>query len=469
VNTTGRRLWLALAGQAIGTVLGLGSVPSRIGAGGTVVAALLLATRRSSAALFCGVLLLGCSLGLINAGSRKPIPGPLTELARTVPRCSVTGEVLESAGGLGTLAAVRTIRCGSREILDAGVVVFDGSGTGGALFETDGYLVPLGDGGFAEGRRRVGAEVALDNADIHLHPPRRAVMRLAARVRTGMRSAVGELEPGNAALLRGLTIGDTDGFDDETNERFRRAGLSHLVAVSGSNVAIVLGVFVIAARPLGLYLRLVLASAGLLLYVLVVGPEPSVLRAAAMGAIGLFALAVGSRSSPLNALALALIVVLAYRPALVQSVGLHMSAAATAGIVLWAAPLADRLHRLPRTIALACGVTLSAQVAVAPVVIGVFGQLSLSGPLANLLAAPAVAPATVLGLAAGGVATVSPAAGSLIAHAAEPFAWWIGAVGDALGGERAAAVVPAWTGWALLAPVAVAAMMTTRRARSLQV
>jgi ComEC/Rec2-related protein len=433
------------------------------------VAALLLLTRRSSRTHYSGIALLGLSVGLIVAGARGPASGPLTDLARTVSRCAATGEIVERAGGLGTLARIDALRCdGASEIRGAGMVVLDEEAEPGSGFEANGHLVPLGEGGFADARRRLGAEAAFDPSDIDLDLPHRPLMRAAVSVREGMRDAVAELGPDNGALLRGLTIGDTGGFDEATSERFRRAGLSHLVAVSGSNVAIVLGVFVLVAKPLGLYLRLALAAGGLLLYVLIVGPEPSVVRAGAMGAIGLLALAVGSRSAPLNALAIALVVVLAYRPALVHSVGLHMSAAATAGIVLWAPRMAERLHAWPRTVALAAGVTLAAQIAVAPIIIGVFEQLSLTGPIANLLAAPAVGPATVLGLAAGLAAALSPSAGSLIARGAEPFAWWIGEVARWLGGEWAAAVVPSWTGWTMLLPVAVAAVVSVRRTRTLK-
>jgi competence protein ComEC len=468
VNRIGRLLWTALAGQAVGTVLGLRSFPVRAGLGFVLLAALLLALRRSAGAIVCGTLLVGFSLGLVDAHMRGSEVGPLERLAKDVPRCTFTGEVLERAGGLGTLAKVRSLGCeGFRPITDPGVVVMEDSADAGSTFETDGLLVPLGSGGFADARRRLGAGAVLQTGDIDFAPPRGSTMQMAAGMRAGMRRAVSDLDPIDGALLRGLTIGDTEGFDDETDEMFRRAGLSHLVAVSGSNVAIVLGVFVLLARPLGLYLRLALASAGLLLYVLIVGPEPSVVRAGAMGGIGLFALATGSRAAPMNALALALVIVLAYRPALVHAVGLHMSAAATAGIVLWAERIASALHRIPRVVAVAAGVTVAAQVAVAPIVIGVFGQLSMTGPLANLLAAPAVAPATIAGLAAGVVASASPVAGAAGAHVAQPFAWWIAEVARGLGGGWAAAEVPSWVGWVLLIPVASLALVTIRRTRTL--
>jgi competence protein ComEC len=228
--------------------------------------------------------------------------------------------------------------------------------------------------------------------------------------------------------------------------------------VSGTNVAIVLGAVVLAAAPLPHKLRVVLCGLGLVLFVLVVGPEPSVLRAAVMGAIGLVALAWGRRAEPLHALGLALLVVLAFRPSLSSSVGLQLSVAATAGIVLWSPSLAHRLRVLPRVVALGLAATVAAQVAVAPLLVGTFGQLSLAGPLANLLAMPAVAPATVLGVGAALIGTVSELGGVAAARVAEPFSAWILFVGNGIGDLSWSAVeLPRATAWMAAAPLLVAA------------
>lgn len=234
-------------------------------------------------------------------------------------------------------------------------------------------------------------------------------------------------------------------------------------SLSGTNVTIVVGAAALAVSRLALRTRVIACAAALGLYVAVVGPEPSVLRAATMGGIALVALAGGRRTEPLHALGVALIVVLALRPGLVFSVGLHLSAAATAGIVLFAGRLARRMSGLPRAVALVLAVTLAAQVAVAPVLIGVFGELSVVAPLANLLAAPAVAPATVLGLGGAVAGSVWPAAGVLLARAAEPFVGWILAVGRTTGGWSGASLeVPRWWAWPLGAFVVVAALATRR-------
>jgi competence protein ComEC len=138
----------------------------------------------------------------------------------------------------------------------------------------------------------------------------------------------------------------------------------------------------------------------------------------------------------------------------VFSVGLHLSVAATLGIVLWARRLEDVAMFLPRIVRLPLAVTLSAQLAVVPIIVATFGELSLAAPVANLLAAPAVAPATILTLAGGVTATLFPSVGEWIATGAEPFALWILMVGDLLGGATWASieVSGAWA-WPLLAGV----------------
>jgi competence protein ComEC len=343
------------------------------------------------------------------------------------------------------------------------VVVDDPMGDSGAEITGRGLLESLDDDPFDRQRRRLGALAVLHASEVELGPVGSPPLAVAAAVRRGLRRATESLDARRGALVEGLTIGDVSGFDPVTIERFRSAGLSHLVAVSGSNVAIVLGALGLLVRRLGSRCRLVLGLAALGMFVVVVGPEPSVLRAAGTGAIGLAALASGRRAEPLHALGVALLVVLAARPAMVHLVGLHLSVAATVGIVLWSHPIAGRLARLPRWAALGCGATVAAQIAVAPVLVVAFGRLPVAGPAANLLALPAVPPATVLGVAAGVIGAMWPAAGALAARLAEPLAGWILWVGDAFGRPSWASVeVPRWSGWAAALPLIVAAYRSLR-------
>ncbi len=267
-----------------------------------------------------------------------------------------------------------------------------------------------------------------------------------------------------AALIAGLTIGDTSGIDSVTTEGFRRTGLAHLVAVSGSNVAIVLAAVALVTVRLPLMFRCVVGAAVLALYVGVVGPEPSVLRAAAMGLVGLLAYMAGRRAMPLNALGIAVTAVVAAKPELLFSIGLHLSVAATLGIVVFSQPLDEALHRLPGLLRAPVAITLAAQIAVAPLLIGVFGQLPLVGPLANVLAAPAVPPATVLGLSAGVMGLVWPEAAGVLASLTVPFARWILWVGDTTAAWSWASVdIPGWIGWVVGVPIGIGAAVAAAR------
>jgi competence protein ComEC len=369
-------------------------------------------------------------------------------MSEDVPRCRVAGRILEDAGSLGTLVSAERLSCPGATVAHAGTLVFDGRvGEPGGEVRASGWLVPLRAGGFDGLRRRLGARALFDvSGKMDVRVPSSPPLALAARLRSGLGRSAAALGGDEAPLLSGLAVGDTEGLSRAAEDDLRRSGLAHLVAVSGSNVAIVLGIVLLIASRLSLKTRVAAGLAALVLYVLVTGPDPSVLRAAAMGGITLTALTVGRRAQPLNALLLGLIVILALRPGLASSIGLALSAAATAGIVLFSPLLLERLRSLPRPVALVVSATVAAQAAVAPLLVAAFGRFSLVGPVANLLAAPAVAPATVLGLAAACLGSVSEGLGRLCARLAGPFVWWILWVGHTLGGRSwAALALPAWT------------------------
>jgi competence protein ComEC len=199
----------------------------------------------------------------------------------------------------------------------------------------------------------------------------------------------------------------------------RLTGLTHLQAVSGENVSVVLAVTLAVARAIGVRrrLRVVVAAVALLGFVVLARPSPSVLRAAVMGGVVLLAMAVGRRVAPMRALSAAVLVLLCVNPFLARSVGFVLSVFATAAILTVAPHWTDRLARhLPRAVAVTIAVPAAAQLACTPVLVLAFGQLTPYAIPANLLAAPAVVPATVLGVVCAGVATV-------YGPAAVPIAW----------------------------------------------
>lgn len=454
------RLWLMTTGIGVGAVV---SSPQADGLVVPIVALGLAAAgvRRRPGLLLLGLFLFGLGTGLWAASVRNGGEA-LRVLSREVPFCDASGTILENAGGLGTLATLEWVSCDGTVVTRPGVAIVETGAAPGSAFAASGWLLPLGTDRFDVARARAGAQAELATEELTTTPPT-GLPAVAASIRDGLRAGGRQISHERAGLIRGLTIGDTDGLSRLTIENFRRSGLSHLLAVSGSNVAIVLaGVALVVAR-LSFRTRLIAGAIGLFVFVLVVGPDASVLRAAAMGGIGLFALATGRQAEPLHALGVALMVIVLLRPQIVFAVGLHLSIAATAGIILWAARIEQRVP-LPLIVCVPLAVTLSAQVAVLPVLVGVFGEVSIVAPVTNLLAAAAVAPATVFGLLGALAGTVHPWIGGLVLRLAEPFTAWILLVGN-VGAQPswATLAVPNWVGAVLGVPVGYAALWTLRR------
>jgi competence protein ComEC len=273
-------------------------------------------------------------------------------------------------------------------------------------------------------------------------------------VREGVRRAVAPTGSEARALVPALVDGDDSGISDEIDEDFRRSGLTHLMAVSGTNLTIVLSVVMLVGRAAGVRRRglWVLGALSIVAFVLLARPDPSVVRAAAMGAVGIAALGFGARGG-MRALAWAVIGLVFLDPWLARSAGFILSVCATAGILLLA-PIVARplLAWMPRWCALAIAVPLAAQLACTPALVAISGQVSLVAVVANLLAGPAVAPATVAGLLGGIVALVSVPLSHLPGLVAGACASWILAVGHRAASLDAASLE--WRGpWQLLVGV----------------
>ena len=249
------------------------------------------------------------------------------------------------------------------------------------------------------------------------------LFRAADALRASVRSAVAHHAPGPRTLVPALVDGDDAGMPGEITESFRVAGLTHLLAVSGTNLTLVVGSLLILARWGGVRARglLLVGVVGVAGFVLLARTEPSVLRAAVMGSVALLGMGTNGRARGGRALGVAVLGLLLVDPWLAQSAGFALSTLATAGI-LWLAPgWRDRLVRwLPRWVAEAISVPLAAQLACTPLVAGLSGQVSLVAVVANLAAAPLVGPATVLGLGGGVVGLVWSSAGQVVAA---PAAW----------------------------------------------
>jgi competence protein ComEC len=229
--------------------------------------------------------------------------------------------------------------------------------------------------------------------------------RAAEDLRAGLRqSSAAVLAPAPAALLPGLVEGDTSGLPPEVVREFNTVGLTHLTAVSGANLAIVCGAALLVLRFLGVGPVLVAVAAGVALvgFVVLSGPEPSVLRAAVMGAIALLALGLGRERSAFPALSGSVLGLLLLLPSLAISAGFALSVLATAGLILLAPIWCTALRQkgVPPGVAEALAVPAAAHVVTAPLVAAISGEVSVVAVVANLLAEPVIAPATVFGVLA---------------------------------------------------------------------
>ncbi|HEX7244311.1 MAG TPA: ComEC/Rec2 family competence protein [Solirubrobacterales bacterium] len=228
-------------------------------------------------------------------------------------------------------------------------------------------------------------------------------------IRDRAEAALGRSMPAReAALASGFVLGEDEAIDRATVEDFRRAGLSHLLAVSGQNVALLalLAMPLLAGLGMPLRTRLVWVLAAIVVYVPLAGAGPSIVRAGVMGCLTVLATLAGRRSSRLFSIAVAAAVTLAIDPGVAGDVGWQLSFAAVLGIVAFAAPLrgaiASRVGGRGWGDAFAEGaaVTIAATLATAPLIAFHFESLSTTTLVANLLVLPAVAPAMWLGMLA---------------------------------------------------------------------
>lgn len=302
---------------------------------------------------------------------------------------------------------------------------------------------------------------------LHGRPP--WAQRAAGVLRAGLQRACAPLPDQAGGLLPGLVVGDTSRLDPGLEEDFRTTGMTHLNAVSGANVAIVLGVILFAVRwtRAGPVLTTLVCAVVLTGFVILARPSPSVVRAAAMGAVGLLGLAAGRPRAALPALAAGIAALIVIDPELAGDAGFTLSVLATGGLLLLAPAWRDglRRHGWPPGAAEALAVPAAAQVACGPVIAALSGTVSLIAIPANLVVAPAIAPATLLGIAAAVLSPVWPAGAQVAAWLGYWPAQWLVLV--ATHGARVPAGALPWpagvAGALLLAVITVALLVAAGR------
>ena len=210
-----------------------------------------------------------------------------------------------------------------------------------------------------------------------------------------LRMLVPEPESG---ILLGIVLGERASVSADLAYAFAVSGTTHLLAISGFNMTLVGTAVALAlrgrARPV---VRAVATVAAIVSYSLLVGLAPSVMRAAVMASVASCGLASGRRAATANALCVAVTAMLFADPGAIGDLGFLLSATATAGLVLWQAPLAARFARLPGALREGLATTLAASAPTLPVVAAAFGRVSLISPVANLVAVPLFPPLMLAG------------------------------------------------------------------------
>ena len=237
--------------------------------------------------------------------------------------------------------------------------------------------------------------------------------RAAERLRAGLRAATASLPADARGLLPGLVIGDTSATPQSLTDAMKATSMTHLCAVSGENVSLVLAAVLLVCRRTGVRARArpVIGILAVLGFVVLARPEPSVLRAAVMGSIGL-AGRLGSRfRGGLPVLAGALLVLLTWDPWLARSFGFALSSLACLGLLVfvrpWGVAIDARMPARAHGIGELLAIPAAAQLMTAPLIVVLQGSVSVVGILANAIVAPLVGPATIAGVLAAAVGAVS--------------------------------------------------------------
>lgn len=307
----------------------------------------------------------------------------------------------------------------------------------------------LGAAATVEGRLSPSASPAdaavMWDAHVTASRPAHGPVRLVAAARDRIDQLTASVPPRLRGLTAGMVTGDDSAMPPDQREQMRRSGLAHLTAVSGAHFAVltVAVVWAVRRRRVPRVVQAVAVACAAGAFTALVGPEPSVVRAASMAAVMALAIVLGRRARAVAALASGVLVLLALDPWVATSLGLCLSVAAVAAIAVWAPHLAVRLERwlVPR-LARLVSVPLAAAGATAPLLVPVSGGIGLYAVPANLIAAPFAAPVTILGLLGLASDLLVPGTGLVLVRAASACAVPVEAA------ARAFATAPgAWLDW----------------------
>jgi competence protein ComEC len=404
VGAASGALALAAAVAPVVTSLGLGLLSLSVAAAGA---------RRRTIAWRLALL----AIGVLAIGLRSTLAGPPAPVTQAVPN----GEgpwigVVQSVGAPRAGARPAVIRLETDPpLLVAATLPWFPAVVPSDRVELRGRIRPPPDDEYGEYLARIRAAGTLRAEALDLLPAEGTVAAWLEGLRRGASDGLDRAIPEpEAGLAAGVLIGLRDRVDRALAAAFTTAGASHVVAISGWNIAIVASTLAAVAGGLHRRRRAVLTAIAIVVYVAFVGPSPSVVRAGVMAGVALLARELGRPGTAAAALGWAVTALLLVDPAWVDDAGFRLSVLATAGIIAWGSSLTDRLagpnpSRPRRWIAEVLGVSFAAQAATTPIVLLEFGRLSLVAPAVNLIVVPLVPPA----MAAGAVALIVGVAAGL--------------------------------------------------------
>jgi competence protein ComEC len=415
----------AAAGALVGSALG-GAAALAVG-GGLLLALILglaFAPARSTVRrrlrrwtpLVVGMALIG-----LRAATAMP-PAATTDLpSGSGPWRAVVQSVGSPKGATRpAVLAVQLDDAGTTTLLVAATLPWYPEVAAGDEIDVTGPIEPPPDGDYGDYLRKIGASGTLRAATLALAPGGAAGGWEAIR-RASAAALDRSIPAPEAGLAAGILVGLRDRVDRDLAAAFTTAGVSHIVAISGWNIAIVATTLGALTGRLGRRRRTIATGVAVVLYVAFVGPSASVVRAAAMAGCALLARELGRPSTAAGAMGLAVTGLLMLDPTYIDDAGFRLSVLATAGLIAWGSRLSAHLAGSApghgrAWLAESLGVSLAAQAATLPVILLDFGRLSLVSPAVNLVVAPFVAPAMAAGavaLGAGLVAGSLPVVGGL--------------------------------------------------------
>lgn len=359
----------------------------------------------------------GVAIAYLHAAA----PDPMADLAAMEPgEVAIEGRVISAPvhNGFGYRADMRveSLSFKDQEVLrGGGVEVFavDLAGVGiGDRVRVFGEIAPPApaEDGFDYGRylatKRISAVV-----DAVVVEPLSEEPGFVGQVHRRTDTALGYgLRPKEAAVVRGMVLGDRSLIPEELDLAFQRSGITHVLAISGQHVAILAAMiyFVLRAFAVPMMVRVPMTLGLIWLYIFVAGAPPSAIRAGVVATFVLAAALFGRQLSPLHFMTTMLAAVLAYNPQLVYSTGFQLSVSAVFGILLLRKPLQSLVkstvlrpfRKPPETLSNLLAVSLAAQIATAPIIAASFDEVSIIGVLTNLVAVPLSGPILTLGLLA---------------------------------------------------------------------